>query len=70
MPDDLYIGPLLEASRMRDYDNLPREARDELKYGLAPWWGWNKTNISESARSAYGEDHPQAQGEFCCPLKR
>lgn len=51
------------------YDNLPKIERDKLKYGLFSYGPWNEKQVQRVAAITYGLDHPQANGEFLCPLK-
>jgi hypothetical protein len=71
MTDDPYIGNAFNARKMKEYDNLPKERRDQLKYAPLPIPGWESWRHAKSiARADYGEDHPQAQGKFLWPLRK
>lgn len=66
--NDPYIGP--SSVIYIEWDNLPPHIR-------RIYWDNNigplrnsKDYLQQSALMDFGPDHPQAQGEFLCPLKR
>ncbi len=63
-----YIGMPGCVNRMLAYDNLPKDRRQKMAYSHFSITPWDPADVQDHAKYTYGPDHPQAQGEFCCPL--
>lgn len=53
------------------FDNMPSSKREQLAYSV--YWNTSipiEKEIQRAALQDFGPDHPQAQGEFCWPLKK
>ena len=80
-----YNAVSLTPDRMEDYDRLSPQKRELIRNSPYRFAAKDIDtfpdalipilttcifkDIKNHALAAYGPDHPQAQGEFCCPLK-
>ena len=54
---------------MQRFDSLPKEIRRQIANSANCQHNETPVDIQCSAQWYYDGNHPQAQGEFCCPLK-
>jgi len=66
--EDVYIGPYAGFYQI-GYDLCAPRERRNIAYSVTCTHNESAADIQQQAMKDYGPDHPQAQGEFCCPLK-